>query len=277
MTSARPPELLRISQCDTQLKFESSLHWPEGLPAVAVNTLVLAGFGQTLVFNHQIPIEDRAGLVHLVTSLYPNLSFVEAARFWRQARLVSWLPLEEILSRWSIRLDEDWIRGAQRALSLPKGFQQWLVDKKISAAELQILDSAFALRLEPLLHSILLSQATRSQGLLALQLGIELALRDHQLEDLALQTEEPAALWLERLGNLHDPHRAKRDADGAARVQNLSWPGQSQARWVRQGEKTGLELRLFVADPSDLKKSVTSLQKIQDLLEENPDAFWPRH
>lgn len=277
MTSARPPELLPISQCDTQLKFESSLHWPEGLPAVAVNALVLAGFGQSLVFNHRIPIEDRTGLVNLVTSLYPNLSFLEAARFWRQARLISWLPIEEILARWNVRLDEEWIRGAQRALNLPKGFQQWLVDKKISAADLHVLSSAHGLRLEPLLHAILSSQATRSQGVLALQLGIELALRGLSIDELVLQADETAELWIDRLGELHDPHRAKKDADGAARLQNLPWPGQSQARWVRQGDKAGLELRLFVADPSELKKSVTSLQKIQDLLEENPDALWPKH
>lgn len=277
MTSARPPELLPISQCDTQLKFESALHWPEGLPAVAVNALVLAGFGQSLVFNHQIPQSDRTAIVNLVTSLYPHMSFLEAARFWRQARLVPWLPVDEILARWNVLLDEHWIRGAQLALNLPKGFQQWMVEKKISAQEMQMLGSAGDLRLETLLHSILAAGATRSQGVQALELGIELALMGQPMQELALQPDETGEMWIDRLRELRYPNSIKKEAEGTARLQNLPWPGQSQARWVRQGDKAGLELRLFVADPSDLKKSVTSLQKLQDLLEENPGTLWPKH
>ena len=281
MTSARPPELLPISQCDKQLQFASSLHWPEGLPAVAVNALVLAGFGQPLVFNHRIEPEDQAAIGQLVTSLYPHMSFMEAARFWEKAQAIDWLPVTEILGRWNIRLNDSWIHSAQIALALPVGFQTWMIEKKLGAQEMMILGTALDpknnLKLEPLLHAILLTKASRSQGAHILETGVELALMGLAMDTLVAFENETADAWTERLKLLRYPQTAKKDSESEARLQNLPWPGQSQARWVRQGDKAGLELKIFVSNPSDLKKSVTSLQKLQDLLEENPGALWPKH
>jgi hypothetical protein len=49
----RPPDLRPISQCNTKLRFETAAHWPPSLPAIAINGVVIAGFSQDLVFNHQ--------------------------------------------------------------------------------------------------------------------------------------------------------------------------------------------------------------------------------
>ncbi|MFN7729147.1 MAG: hypothetical protein ACK5P7_08330 [Bdellovibrio sp.] len=281
MTSARPPELLSISQCDKRLQFACSQHWPEGLPAVAVNGLVLAGFGQTLVFNHQIEPEDQTAIGQLVTSLYPQMSFMEAARFWQKAHEISWLPLTDILSRWNVRLNEAWIHSAQIALALPVGFQAWMIEKKFGAQDMMILGTAQApknnVKLEPLLHAILATKASRTQGAQILETGVELALMGMTMNVLIAQEGESADTWADRLKLLRYPQTSKKDSESEARLQNLPWPGHSQARWVRQGDKAGLELKIFVSNPSDLKKSVTSLQKLQDLLEENPGALWPKH
>jgi hypothetical protein len=44
----------------------------------------------------------------------------------------------------------------------------------------------------------------------------------------------------------------------------------SQAKWARHGNRGGIELKLFVSQPADLKNYLQSLSKVQDLLEKDP-------
>jgi hypothetical protein len=235
MTSERPPELLSISQCNKTLEFDCLVHWPEGLPAVAINRTVIAGFGQELVFNHGVDPEETDAVVSLFTSIYPRLSFLEVASLTEKAAAHSWVPLRLLQEKWGFHWNDGVAAVARRALALPRGFRHWLIEKRVGPQDLQILLESDGLRLEPLLYSILSARMGRNQGLQALKTGIR---------QLRAGTEEGAA---------------------------SPWQAQSQLRWVRRGDRAGLELKIFVSNPSDLKKSV---QKIQDLLDENSDVQW---
>lgn len=277
MTSSRPPELRSISHCDTSLQFETLHHWPQGLPAVAINGVVVAGFEQDLVFDHQIDHARGTEISELIASIYPQMSFMEAAFFWRGAKKIPWLPLADLFEKWNMRLNEAWMKSAELALNLPIGFQKWLADKKVGAGELLILSSDQHKHLEPILHAILTMNCSRTQGIQALELFIELSLMQHLPETLVPHANEIASGWIERLKELRYPQTTRHDRESAMKLQGLPWPGQSQARWVRQGDRSGLELKLFVSNPSELKKSLNSLQKIQELLDDEPQVLWPKH
>jgi hypothetical protein len=53
----------------------------------------------------------------------------------------------------------------------------------------------------------------------------------------------------------------------------LPWPGSSQVRWAKHGGTTGIEVKLFVTRPEDLKKYASSFEKIQELLESPPEDW----
>lgn len=96
-----PPALKAVSRCTNSLDFEPQRHWPPELPGIAVNGLVIAGFKQKLVLDHQIPISDTSRIAELFISLHPDISVLEQARLWsrlNQDKKLSWFPIEKILS-----------------------------------------------------------------------------------------------------------------------------------------------------------------------------------
>ena len=272
-----PPDLLPISQCNMSLRFECSRYWPAGLPAVAINGCVVAGFAQKLVFNHSVDPIEREAVAELIFSLYPQMSFVETARFYQVARPHDWVPLDLLLEKWGFRKNETWELTASQCLKLPVGFQNWLMEKNVGAQELQVLLAADGVRLEPLLHAILQAKFSRQQGVQALENGVELLLLGKTEEEILPYESENYELWLGRLKNLRYPRTFSQDEKSRGNLSQLPWPGQSQARWVRQGDRAGIELKIFVANPTELKKSVHSLQKIQELLDQTPGTLWPEH
>lgn len=275
MLAASPLELLPVSQCDKCLEFETSSHWPLGLPAIAIGRVLIAGFNQALVLNHRLPESDSKSIQDLITSLYPELSFLEAATFRKKALALPWVPITGLLEHWGFRWTDQTTEIADRALALPAEFRRWLIAKRVSPAELTVLLSNSQFDLTPFLQGLLAAGATRQQGTQALELGIELQLLGHQMSAIVLATNESTENWLLRLKTLRYPETTRKDQESRDKMRELPWPGQSQVRWVRQGDRSGLELKLFVANPSDLRKSLLSLQKIQLLLEKNPENLWP--
>lgn len=95
------PKLIPISQCNTELRFEGGPHWPRSLPAVAINGIVIAGFDQSLVFNHVLNFAETETILGLFLSLYPRMSAPEAQRFSENARVFKWIPVDLLNEKWS--------------------------------------------------------------------------------------------------------------------------------------------------------------------------------
>lgn len=269
------PQLCPMAQCDAGLQFSPRLEWPEGLPAVAVNSVIFAGFSQEMVFNHSIPLNESEKIASLFRSLYFELSFVEAARLIEKAAAYSWLPLSLILSKFGWQPTDQFFKVAETLLKTPVGFQNWCSDKKVGPQDLLPLISAGELELKFLYHDILQFGLSKSLGVKALELGIELILMGHVAENLSSErlltfvpkNESPGEAWVSALKHLRYPETFKRDQEQAKKMSSLPWPGSSQAKWTRQGDRAGIELKLFVTQPSDLKKYMQSLAKVQEMLE----------
>jgi hypothetical protein len=271
-----PPQLCPMSQCDKCLDFKPITLWPEGLPAVALNSVVLAGFSQDLVFNHQMAVTEKEKIAGLFRSLYFELSFAEMARLIETAKSQSWFPVSEIAQKFGWQPSEQFFQVAQALRTMPVGFQKWAAEKKVSPQDLAPLLSASSIELKFLFHDLLQFNLSKSLGIKALELGIELLLMGSKPEDLTSErllsllgkNQLPGEAWVDALKQLRYPETFKHDQAIEAKMTALPWPGMSHAKWTRQGDKAGIELKLFVSQPSDLKKYLQSLSRVQDLLEQ---------
>jgi hypothetical protein len=268
----KPPELKNISQCSKILDFSPFSSWPQGLPAVAVNGFVLAGFSQSFVFDHQVKIEDSQAIAALFRSLYFELSAMELAKLARRAsdRLVSWFPVESVFNKFQIRWNDQTEKLVEVMTELPAGFQKWTSDKRWSFSDFSPLLSASGLVLEPLHLALMEKGVSRSLAVQALELSVELLLMEHPLENLLPELQEEPDQWIKRLRTLRYPQTTRTDSESASRIQDLPWPGSSKIRWVRQGDKAGIELKLFVSNPTDLKKYMQSLARVHEAMEQLP-------
>lgn len=272
-----PPQLCPMSQCDKSFDFQPVTAWPQGLPAVAVNSFVLAGFSQELVFNHQIDPANTEKISGLFRSLYFELSFVEMARLIQTSKNHSWFPVGAIAQKFNWHASDQFFLVAEHLIKTPVGFQKWAAEKKVSPQDLAPLLSTANLDLKFLFHDILQFNLSKSQGIKALELGIELMLLGHKAEDITSQRlltflgrdQNPGEAWIETLRQLRYPETFKRDQAQEEKMTSLPWPGTSHAKWTRQGDRAGIELKLFVSQPSDLKKYLQSLTRVQDLLDQD--------
>ncbi len=267
-----------MSLCDQGLDFHPRTAWPEGLPAVAANQVVLAGFSQDLVFNHQMDSLETEAIARLFRSLYFELSFVEMAMLIEKAKAYSWFPISLIAQKFHWQANDSFFKTAEQLLKTPKGFLDWAAERKLSPQDFAPLLSAGGLELKYLFHDIVSQGLSRSLGVKALELGIELLMLNLHPQDLTcekLVANVPRDVsvgeaWIQTLKILRYPETFKRDQLAEAQMTALPWPGTTQARWTRLGDRAGIELKLFVSQPSDLKKYLQSLNKVQDILEKDP-------
>jgi hypothetical protein len=280
----KPPELKNISQCSKVLDFAPFSSWPSGLPAVAVNGFVLAGFAQSFVFDHQVNEDggelQAEAIAGLFRSFYFDLSHMELARLAKcvSQNQVSWFPLESVFGKFHVRWNDQTERLSGVMTSLPEGLQKWTSEKKWSFGDFAPLLSAKDLRLEPLYLALVENNLSRSMSVQALELFIELRLLQHPAESLVPGATEVSEDWLKRLRSLRYPQSSQADSESTSLIQDLPWPGSSKLRWVRQGDKAGIELKLFVSNPSDLKKYMQSLARVQEAMDSLSEKIpWNKH
>ncbi len=273
----KPPQLKDISQCSKVLDFSPYSPWPMGLPAVAVNGVVLAGFAQTVVFDHQVDFADQESVASLFRSFYSELTAVELAKLAQKASEngLAWFPIELVFSKFQVRWSEQTEKICRVISKAPMGLQKFAAEKRWSVGDFSPLLSAQALRLEPLFHIFIERNLSRSLSVQALELYVELLLLGTVEAEILPRPQEDSDLWLKRLRVLRYPQSAKADELAGAQLKDLPWPGTSTARWTRQGDKAGIELKLFVANPMDLKKYVQSLALVSEAMEK--EGPWKKH
>ncbi|MCE3009711.1 MAG: hypothetical protein LW875_03765 [Proteobacteria bacterium] len=233
----------------------------------------IAGFESELVFDYSPGSENLSELIALFKSLYPDLSFAEFGLLMKVVEFQGLpfnFPREALAAQRGWNTNESFWKILKATQELPAGFLKWCAEKKMAPMECSPLLVAQDLNLSPLLLFIVHFGFSKSQGSQALEMGIELLLLGKSFADLKLdsiQSRDQIESWMSFLRDLRYPQTQTRDREVQAYFKSLPWPGSSQTRWVRQGDKSGLEIKLFVAQPSDLKRYLQSLNKVQEQLE----------
>jgi hypothetical protein len=271
-----PPQLRQISQCTTALDFLPQASWPESLPAVAINGYLIAGFKQSLVFDHTLDWEDQEAVSGLFRSLYFELSTCEFARLWKASRHVPQFSLPSIFAKFQIRWNSNTEKLCEIISKLPLEFQNYCSEKKWSFGDFQPLAASQGLILSPFFLRIVEMNMSRSQSVLALELVVDLLLMGKSPVEILPQDQlNSGESWIETLRLLRYPQTSQKDDWASRQVEQLPWPGTAQAKWTRQGDRAGIELKLFVSNPTDFKKYLQSLSVVQEALEK--EGPWKKH
>lgn len=273
-----PPVLKSISDCSRQLDFSPLSPWPESLPGIAITGWVLAGFDRPIVLDYEIDLNQADKIVEFFKGLYPELSFAELSRlvFQCDSAKIQWLPKKILFQAYGLNWNDHTMKISQNLSQLPIHFQNWCGLKKVGAQELCPLLAAQSIPVNVLCHQIVHRQLSRALGIRALELGIELLLMEQNIDEL-LSANCNADEWVEQLALRRFPEQSRRDSEAQQLIKKYPWPGSSQIRWTRQGDRAGIEMKLFVSQPSDLKKFSENLNRLQDLLEKDPDNPWTHH
>ena len=153
-------------------------------------------------------------------------------------------------------------------------FQQWVEDKKPGPASLSVLtEFSDTKTLQEVLNWIGQHRPSHSQGVQILELAGELLLMGTSLNTLFETTSNPESL-LKQLKILRYPLTLKQDEKKSQIVQSLPWPRQMKGRWVRQNDRTGLEVQFRSFSLKDLKQKIKNLQHIYSQLEQKGNNLW---
>jgi hypothetical protein len=257
-------EIIKFTQCASSLNFEPLQTLKPGLTPTAYEGELLNGFqSEDLAVALNYNIED-CKLFTLLKSLYDDLSYVEVLRLHTCLEKTPHLTeqtTEEFFSTFGLKLDENLKQTNLLVIKLPSCFLNWCVLKKMGPQDFAPLKSFSEgiPKLRPFLekfnHSV-----SKSDGAQIFELLIELLMMDQNM-DYLLQLELPQ--WLPKLKKMRYPLTSEHAQIKEALVQKMNWPLHSQAKWVRKGDKSGVELKLFFSHPQDLKRSLIKLEQIE--------------
>lgn len=280
----------KMDSCQRHLDFHPENPWPELLPLYCHNDELLCGFQRSTRENENVIQLEHESLPLCIKTIYPQLSFPElsrliallSARFPNSPDLYS-----EIWGLYGYQARENLSLLAQKLIQIPMDIQRWLSQKKLAPQDLAPLRALEDLSvLDDFWDEILLANPSKSDGVKWLEMLIELILMGFsksQLMSTASSTENApsnsTAQWLSHLHALRYPLATQQAEQAEQKIRSFSWPPKSEARWVRRGDRSGVELKLFFSNPQELKINNIRLEKIAQDLENNTqwEELWSKN
>lgn len=210
---------------------------------------------------------------------YPELSYCELIEVLKKLKVSTPINEKIIFQQYGFALDRKLEQLNERLPSLPPSFWSWCLRHYLSPRDLfPLLSLASPQDLSLSLDKISEVQASRSLGTQLLELVVECFLIGTSDSDLvsllnnAPSSMQPADHWLVNLKALRFPQTLKRDVEKQKSLLSLPWTKDLQTRWLRQGDRSGVEVKFFAATPKELQKHVEQLQKIVALEKSINDA-----
>lgn len=144
-------------------------------------------------------------------------------------------------------------------------FKTWVEHKKIKDHDLIFAKSLKTDQQLGLFEEIANKMASHepsfSEGLIFLEYATELILMDKTTD---LQTDShDFQKWLIQLKKLRYPQTTLSDEHIKAKYMSLPWPHGSKVKFERRGDKSGVEIKLFVSNQTDVNKLIASLERVQ--------------
>ncbi len=244
-----------------RLDFQPQTVPPQALPQCVWNTHILwAGSTSNLAS------QDLSGLAFstAVASIYTGLNFGEVATIseWATAAEIQY-DREALFAAYQFRYDAKMEKTLKLWSTLPSAFRTWAIQHGISSGDLYPL---CALREASSLHPALLKiaglQASRSQGVQLLERLTECALLN---TDSALWTKNSSSVsdWIQNLNSIRFPQTLHRDSTRQNKLL-VGWPKSFSTRWLRQGDRSGVEVKFFVSSKRELAEKISTLNRVHE-------------
>lgn len=143
-------------------------------------------------------------------------------------------------------------------------FKTWKEQKKVKDQDL-----IFTHLLKEILHQELFSKVSEqmaslkpsfSEGISFLESATELILMGHA-EDL-FENSHDFAFWQETLKRLRYPQTSLRDDEQKRKFEALPWPAGAKIKFERRGDKSGVEVKVFISGAPDVTRIVAALERV---------------
>ncbi len=242
--------------------------WPSVVPAMLVNNLVVAGRLDSPGF---VSVEGRTWGDALV-QIFPKLKFTEVLEFLSRLQQVTtdhhlrsresgeWNDLaKSVVEVYRFRYSDEVLQLIEVFGRTPLVFQQWALQKNLSFSDLQILLDLSEKNLQVVLGAV----TTYAQNELAARDGVLLMeLLGEVLEvghPVAVDNQKPIEQFLKSLKALRYPLTNETDQQLHQRLSNVRWPAGVRTQFVRKGDVSGIEVKMFITKSSDLEKNLRML------------------
>ncbi len=157
-------------------------------------------------------------------------------------------------------------------------FKTWVVDKKFKDSDLSFLKilqttnhlqqaQAQPVQLHLLarcFYQCYLLKASFSETLQILETTSELILMGHN--ETVFEKAAALTAWKQHLKSLRYPHATKTDEELKSKLESLPWPYGSKVKFERRGDRSGVELKLFITSQADLTKITAALERVKEQL-----------
>lgn len=149
--------------------------------------------------------------------------------------------------------------------------QDWLTAKKIKSTDLSPIQS-----LKADLHwklfvtaitSLIELKASYSESIKTIDLITDLILMGHSENLFEKATSYP--IWADHLYQLRYPATVQRDEQLKQKYEALPWPYGSKTKFERRGDRSGIELKVFITSEADLIKVMSSLERVQQRMKDS--------
>lgn len=254
----------------SELSFRPLAPWPATLPTILWKGLKIGGFSSIGSNTPSLEVSDRIeNLADALKDCYPELSLSELARLWRALNHLPH-PFTEttvwptLCKHYNLRDGEITTNTFRKLLATSDHFQDWVSRRSVGIRELAILQS-----LDPIddfkfiLERVAQLDLSRNEGGRCLELACELKLQGWL--DNKILTENS---WLKHLETLRYPLTQNYDQKRTAELNNIRWPQGVRARWQREGDQSGVEIRIYGDGKKVLQERLNSLQKVIDQIPE---------
>lgn len=203
----------------------------------------------------------------ILPQIYPTMSFGELANFYiLLQKNVLEVNQEALFAAYRFRWDGRLAKMVQTFATLPLHFKLWSVEHELSPRDLSPISSLPSTDQLRDLYLILASESLgRSQGAQILELAAELTLMDNSWETIAPNSSREQGWveqWLLQLKALRFPVTSLRDEDQQSQFSQLPWSKDFSTKWIRSGDKSGLEVKFLLTSKNDLQKKLEGLNRV---------------
>lgn len=200
--------------------------------------------------------------------LASNISATETAP---ADNLLSAFEPQIFFAAFNIRFSENLQLTMAKLLETPESFQAWCAHKKWGAQDFAPLRAVQNIQsLAPYLEHLSTSLLSKTESTQTFETLVDLFLQDDKNLNSILQL--PLNQWMSQLKIWRYPVQSQQIQNEDAEIKKLSWPLNSQVKWVQKGDRSGIELKLFFSHPQELDRALLKLQQVVETFETNPEA-----
>jgi hypothetical protein len=144
-------------------------------------------------------------------------------------------------------------------------FKTWKEQKKVQQRDLifthALKETQHQLLFEKMAEKMSELNPSFTEGLGFLELATDLILMGHL--EVLFESSSDFARWQQQLKKLRYPHTTQRDENAVLSLEKLPWPSNAKLKFERRGDKFGVEMKVFISNPSDLSKVISALERVQ--------------